>query len=99
MEAQHQEPLRGLRALVKAMSAQVIVPAPFRLAIERTLHAKIQRAARASSMIANPALLPLLVAHFTQAHFAADQCDIIEVNRILDAAGKFVPIERARRSG
>ena len=74
------------------MSAQIIVPAPFRSAIERTLHARIQRAARASSLMANPALLPALVAHFTQAHFAADQCDISEVNRILDAVGKSVPI-------
>ena len=45
--------------------------------------------------MANPVQLPSLLAHLTQAHFAADQCDIIEVNRLLDVIGKSVPATRS----
>jgi hypothetical protein len=67
------------------MGAKIIVPERFRLAVERGLHARVESAARASCVMVQPVVLVVMAQHFAQAHFAAERCDIVEVNRLLDA--------------
>ena len=84
--------------VIEAMSAQIIVPERFRLAVERGLHARVESAARASSIMLHPMALRVMAQHFAQAHFAADRCDIVEVNRLLDAAKMCIALQPSNTS-